>query len=49
MKDLAIANVAMFASSNAVFLSLGKNTTTWLYVTLTGHITMRDVLEKMKA
>ena len=38
IRDLAIANVARFASLNAVFLSWEKNTTSWLYVTLTGHI-----------
>ena len=49
IRDLAIANVAQFASLNAVFLSWAKNTTAWLYVTLTGHITIRHILEKMKA
>ena len=46
IRNLAIANVARFASLNDVFLSWEKNTTTWLYVTLTGHITIRNILEK---
>ena len=45
-RDLAIAIVARFVSLNAVFLSGAKNITTWLYVTLTGHITIRHILEK---
>ena len=48
IRDLAIANVARFSSLNAVFLFWTKNTITCLYVTLTGHITMRHILEKMK-
>ena len=43
------ANVAPFVCLNAVFLSWAKNTTTWLYVTLTGHIAIRNILEKMNA
>ena len=45
-RDLVIAIVARFVTLNAVFLSGAKNITTWLYVTLTGHITIRYILEK---
>ena len=43
---MAIAIVARFVSLNVVFISGAKNITTWLYVTLTGHITIRHILEK---
>ena len=43
------ANVAPFVCLNAVFLSWAKNTTTWLYVTLTGHITIRHILDKIQS
>ena len=46
IRDLPVAIVASFVSLNAVFLSGAKNITTWLYVTLTGHITIRHILEK---
>ena len=49
IRDLAIANVARFPSLNAVFLSWTKNTTAWLYVTVTGHITIQDFWKKRKA
>ena len=46
IRDLAIVNVARFASLNAVFLSSAKNTTAWLYVPMTGHKTIRHILDK---
>ena len=46
--ELAIANVARFASLNAVFLSWAKYTTIWLYVPLTGHIKIPHTLKKVK-
>ena len=49
IRILAIANVVRFAWLNDILLSWGKNTTAWLYVTLTGHITIRHNLEKVKA
>ena len=49
IKDLAIAIVARFVSLNAAFLPGAENITTWLYVTLTGHITIRHFLKEMKA
>ena len=48
ISDLPIAYVGRIASLNSVFLSSAKNTTMWLYVTLTGHITMRHILKTMK-
>ena len=46
IRNLAIAIVARFVSWNADFLSGAKTITTWLYVTVTGHITIRHILEK---
>ena len=47
--DIAIVNVDRFANLTPVFPSWAKITTAWLYVTLAGHITIRHILEKMKA
>ena len=44
--DLEIANIAGLGGLKAFFVLEQRNIDTWLYVTLTGHITIRPILEK---
>ena len=48
-KHLAIANDARLASLKAFFILEQRNIYTWLYVPVTGHITIRHILRKNKS
>ena len=47
-RNSAIGNVARLGCLKAFFVREQRNINTWLYVTLTRHITIRPILEKIK-